>query len=154
MAALKGGQIERYDRSKASARTTLCTLFYYSKALQQRGSASVHQKCRDFFIRPTATCHPPASFKNDWYGAWPAMGGMAAVPRQLPMRQPMNAGLNAEWRFKRWRGSNTEEAMQRAQRARATVGAHSQGLADPLFDRWRAAGGPLDRKMWPWARHP
>ncbi|MEH6502020.1 MAG: hypothetical protein V7751_21805, partial [Pseudoalteromonas distincta] len=145
MAALKGGQMQRYESLKGQLRDYPLYPYLLLEALQQRGSAVSHQEMQDFFIAhgdlPTAQ-----RLKNDWLRRL-ARDGEWRQFRDNYDADSQNAGLECQMAFQRWREGNTEEAMQRAQEL-WTVGRSQPKDCDPLFDRWRAAGGLTEDVAW------
>ena len=145
MAALKGGQMQRYESLKGQLRDYPLYPYLLLEALKQRGNAVSHQEMQNFFIAhgdlPTAQ-----RVKNDWLrrlardGEWRQLNENYDTASQ-------DAGINCQIAFQRWREGNQAEAMQRAGEL-WTVGRSQPKDCDPLFDRWRAAGGLTEDVAW------
>ncbi|PCC98650.1 transglycosylase SLT domain-containing protein [Halopseudomonas pelagia] len=145
MAALKGGQMQRYETLKNQLRDYPLYPYLLLEALQQRGNAVSHQEMQNFFVAhgdlPTAQ-----RLKNDWLRRLARDGEWRQLNENYDTHS-QNAGIDCQIAFQRWREGNQVEAMQRAQEL-WTVGRSQPKDCDPLFDRWRAAGGLTEDVAW------
>ncbi|WP_304638455.1 transglycosylase SLT domain-containing protein [Pseudomonas sp.] len=144
MAALKAGQMERY-RSLKSGLTDYPLYPYLLLEELSRRDKPPHQEVENFLI---AHGDLPAAqrYKNEWLRRL-ARDGEWTMFRRNYDEASQDAGLDCQVTNQMWREGNVAQAKQRATEL-WTVGRSQPKDCDPLFERWRQAGGLTEEVAW------
>jgi soluble lytic murein transglycosylase len=144
MAAIKAGQMERYRGLRAGL--TDYPLFPYLLLEEMvRRDKPPHLEVEAFLI---AHGDLPAAqrYKSDWLRRL-ARDGEWGMFRRNYDEASQDPGLDCQLTNQMWREGNVTQAMQRATEL-WTVGRSQPKDCDPLFERWRQAGGLTEEVAW------
>ncbi len=145
MAALKAGQQQRYQTLLTGLRDYPLYPYLLLESLQQRVKTASHQEIESFLISygdlPFAQ-----RLKNDWLLRLVREGEWSMLRKHYDTAS-QSAELDCQLTLQNWREGNQSAAMARAAEL-WTVGRSQPNGCDPLFDRWRAAGGLTEDIAW------
>ncbi len=144
MSAIKSGQIERYRSLKAGLTDYPLYPYLLLEELSRRDKPP-HQEVENFLI---AHGDLPAAqrYKNEWLRRLAREGEWSMLRRNYD-EASQDTGLDCQLTNQMWREGNVTQAMQRATEL-WTVGRSQPKDCDPLFERWRQAGGLTEDVAW------
>jgi len=145
MQALKAEQHDRYRQLLGGLRDYPLTPYLLLEDLKQRSKSASHREIEDFLL---AHGDLPAAqgFKQDW---------LLRLAREQRWEQLLrnydsdsqNAAIDCVVTEHRWDQGQQQDAMQKAAEL-WTVGRSQPNTCNPLFERWRAAGGLTEERAW------
>lgn len=145
MAALKAGQQQRYEALVPALRDYPLYPYLLLESLQQRAKTAPHGEIENFLLShgdlPTAQ-----RLKNDWLRRLVREGEWSLL-REHYDAASQSAEIACHLALQTWREGNQAAAMTQATEL-WTVGRSQPNECDPLFDRWRAAGGLTEDIAW------
>ena len=144
-AALASGDIARFEKLKAGLTQYPLYPYLQLEFLRKRLDDAPHRDIEQFL---SAHGDMPAaqSLKRNWFKRlvkeqdWPRL-------RKHMDPDSLTAELECPLVMQSWREGKQEQAMQRAGEL-WTVGQSQPNACNPLFDRWRAAGGLTEEVAW------
>lgn len=144
MSALKSGQYDRYQSLKRNLTDYPLYPYLLLEELNRQDKPS-HKQLEDFLI---AHGDLPAAqrLKSDWLRRLAREGEWAQFKRNYDT-DSQSAGLDCMVAHQMWREGDQAKAMERATEL-WTVGRSQAKECDPLFERWRAAGGLTEDVAW------
>lgn len=145
MAALKAGQQQRYENLLPALRDYPLYPYLLLESLKQRVETASHQEIENFLVS-----HGDLPFaqrlKNDWLRRL-VRENQWSLLREHYDASSQNAGISCQLALQSWREGNQTTAMTQAAEL-WTVGRSQPNECDPLFDRWRDAGGLTEDVAW------
>lgn len=145
MAALKADQQQRYQSLLPALRDYPLYPYLLLESLQQRIDTAPHREVEDFLLS-----HGDLPFaqrlKNNWLRRLAREGEWSRLRKHYDANS-QSAEFDCQLALQNWREGNQSAAMTRAT-ALWTVGRSQPNECDPLFERWRAAGGLTEDIAW------
>lgn len=145
MAALKAGQQQRYANLLPGLRDYPLYPYLLLESLQTRVKTASHQEIEDFLVS-----HGDLPFaqrlKNVWLRRLVREGDWSRLRKNYDTASQA-AEFDCQLALQSWREGNQSAAMSRAAEL-WTVGRSQPNACDPLFDRWREAGGLTEDVAW------
>ncbi|WP_339847500.1 transglycosylase SLT domain-containing protein [uncultured Halopseudomonas sp.] len=145
MSALKAGQQQRYASLLPGLRDYPLYPYLLLESLQMRVKTASHREIEDFLV-----AHGDLPFaqrlKNDWLRRLAREGEWSLLRKNYDTASQA-AEFDCPLALQSWREGNQSAAMGRAAEL-WTVGRSQPNACDPLFDRWREAGGLTEDVAW------
>ncbi len=145
MSALKAGQQQRYASLLPGLRDYPLYPYLLLESLQMRVKTASHREIEDFLV-----AHGDLPFsqrlKNDWLRRLAREGEWSLLRKNYDTASQA-AEFDCPLALQSWREGNQSAAMSRAAEL-WTVGRSQPNACDPLFDRWREAGGLTEDVAW------
>ncbi|UAW97005.1 transglycosylase SLT domain-containing protein [Halopseudomonas nanhaiensis] len=144
MSALQGNQLSRYQQLKPGLDDYPLYPYLLLAELNRKAQPS-HEEVETFLLEHGDL--PAAQLlKNKWLRRLARDGEWSLFHKHYD-ESSRDAGLDCQVTLQRWREGNSTEAMQRATEL-WTVGRSQPKDCDPLFERWRQAGGLTETVAW------
>ena len=144
LSALKANQLTRYRQLKPGLSDYPLYPYLLLEELNRKAQPE-HQEVESFLLEHGDL--PAAQLlKSRWLRRL-ARDGEWALLRKHYDESSRDAGLDCQITLQTWREGNATEAMQRATEL-WTVGQSQPKECDPLFERWRQAGGLTETVAW------
>jgi len=144
MSALNSDQLSRYHQLKPGLADY--PLYPYLLLAELNRQAQPEHRQVEAFLLEHGDVPAAQLLRNKWLRRL-ARDGEWALFHQHYDESSRDAGLDCQVALQSWREGNAEEAMRRATEL-WTVGRSQPKDCDPLFERWRQAGGLSETVAW------
>lgn len=144
MSALKSGQMTRYQQLKPALSDYPLYPYLLLAEINRLAQPSTEQLER--FVTEHGDLPTAQGLKNKWLRQLARQGNWSTLRAHYD-EASQDAGLDCQLTLQDWRESNAERAMQRATEL-WTVGRSQPKDCDPLFERWKEAGGLTEEIAW------
>jgi len=145
MSALKAGQIQRYQGLLPNLQDYPLYPYLLLEELNKRRNTASLQEIESF-LAAHGDLPGAQALKTSWLlrlareGQWDKL-------RQHYDSASQNASLDCHLTLQQWHAGDRQQAMEKA-RELWTVGRSQPNDCDPLFERWRSAGGLTEDVAW------
>lgn len=144
-AALARGDIARFDALKAGLTNYPLYPYLLLDSLRKRLEHAPHWEIEQF-LSSHGDLPAAQSLKRTWFKRLVKEQDWARLRKHMDP-DSLSAELECPLVMQTWREGKQEQAMQRAGEL-WTVGQSQPNVCDPLFERWRAAGGLTEDVAW------
>ena len=143
--ALARDDIARFNTLKSNLTDYPLYPYLLLESLRKRLDVATHQEI-EHFLSSHGDLPAARTLKNNWFKRLLTEQDWTRL-RQHTDPDSLSAELECPLVMQMWREGKTDQAMQRTQ-ALWTVGQSQPNVCDPLFERWRAAGGLTEDIAW------
>ena len=143
--ALARGDHARFEALKAQLRDYPLYPYLLLESLRQRIDHAPHREIEQF-LSTHGDLPAARSIKNSWFKRLPKEQDWARLRKHADPAS-LTAEIECPLVMQTWREGKVQQAMERA-RELWTVGQSQPNDCDPLFERWRAAGGLTEEVAW------